>query len=146
VTGNDERRVVVCFDADVLIYAAMPQNPLGRSVRDLLDDTDRFKLCGSTLLLPELLIKPTGAGDTREAEHLTHDLGRLELLPTTEAVGQLAVLLGATYRLDTIDSVHLATAIEGGADVFLTNNRKDFDSSRIAEIDVVNPSELPFLD
>jgi len=37
--------------------------------------------------------------------------------------------------------VHLATAVNVGADRFITNNRRDFPKS-IAEIDVTYPADL----
>lgn len=40
------------------------------------------------------------------------------------------------------DAVHLATAVTVRVDRFLTNNRKDFPTT-IAEIDVVDPDDLP---
>ena len=54
------------FDADVLIYAAVPDHPLGRRVRALFpidpvdaDDRDnRMAGVGSVFLVPELLTKP----------------------------------------------------------------------------------------
>jgi predicted nucleic acid-binding protein len=54
----------------------------------------------------------------------------------------LAVAFGATYRLRAVDAVHLATALQAGADRFLTNNRRDFARTKVAEIDVVHPDEL----
>ena len=52
------------FDADVLIYAAVPEHPLGQRVRALfplepVDETGLTAGVGSVLLLPELLSKPT---------------------------------------------------------------------------------------
>jgi predicted nucleic acid-binding protein len=54
----------------------------------------------------------------------------------------LAVALGADYHLRAAEAVHLATAVNAGADRFLTNNRRDFARS-IAEIDVAYPDDLP---
>ena len=49
------------FDADVLIYAAVPLHPLGRRVLALLRPDDGgadYAGAGSVLLLPEVLGKP----------------------------------------------------------------------------------------
>ena len=62
----------------------------------------------------------------------------LNLDITTASV---AVGLGAKYRLRTIESIHLATAVVAGADRFLTNNRRDFPKS-IEEVDVTYPEDL----
>jgi predicted nucleic acid-binding protein len=146
--------VVDAFDADVLIYAAVPGHPLGRRVLPLLpepaqqgeSDVDAAAMgIGSVLLLPELLSKPVRDGADDELLALAVLLGRLELRPVDEATAELAVPLGAAYRLRAADAVHLATAVLAGAERFVTNNRADFDCS-IAEIDVTFPWDLPDLD
>jgi len=57
------------FDADVLIYAAQAEHPLGQRVRSLLIPTEHPMIqadadspVGSVLLLPELLSKPLRNG------------------------------------------------------------------------------------
>jgi predicted nucleic acid-binding protein len=129
------------FDADVLIYAALPRNPLGARVRELVLRADPASVIGSVLLIPELLIKPARTGNAAELRDLTALLGRLHLHPVTEQAGRLAVELGARYRLKTIDATHLSTAVLAGADRFITNNRRDF-GERIEELDIVHPDEL----
>jgi predicted nucleic acid-binding protein len=42
----------------------------------------------------------------------------------------------------TLDAIHLATAIQAGADAFVTNNIKDFDSE-ILELKILFPTNLP---
>jgi predicted nucleic acid-binding protein len=131
------------FDADVLIYAAVPGHPLGRRVLALLAaDPQAPAGVGSTLLLPEILSQPLREGDEAELLALTAVLGRLELRPLDEATAQLAVALGASYRLSAPDAVHLASAVGAGAERFLTNNRRDFPTT-IAEVAVTYPDELP---
>lgn len=135
------------FDADVLIYAAVPDHPLGARVRALFppgvaDGTTAPVGIGSTLLLPELLAKPTRDGADDEVQALAWLLARLELRPVDTATAALAVVLAASYALRSADAVHLATAVNAGADRFLTNNSCDF-PGQIAEIDVVYPSDLP---
>ena len=135
------------FDADVLIYAAVLDHPLGRRVRALLSARPEGSLdvpagIGSVLLVPELLTEPTRTGAPEEVAALTGVLSRLDLLPLDEAGAGLAVALGAAYRLRTADAVHLATAVGVGAHRFITNNERDFPKS-IAEIDVTYPVDLP---
>jgi predicted nucleic acid-binding protein len=137
---------VDAFDADVLIYACVPDHPLGRRVRALfpVDAPVRGEVAGtgSVLLIPELLTKPLRDGAEAEVEALAELLGRLELRPVDEATARLATALGATYRLRAVDAVHLATAVSTGADRFVTNNSSDFPKV-ISEIDVTYPAELP---
>jgi len=137
---------VDAFDADVLIYAAVPDHPLGRRVRALFP-TDPVTVSGavagigSVLLIPELLTKPLRENRADELDELGALLGRLDLRPTDEATAELAAALGASYGLRAADAGHLATAVSSGAARFLTNNRSDF-AKTINEIDVVYPDEL----
>jgi predicted nucleic acid-binding protein len=135
------------FDADVLIYAAVPDHPLGHRVRALFPaeataDTGAVAGTGSVLLIPELLTKPLRDGATSELEALAAILARLDLRPTDEAIAQLAASLGAIHGLRAADATHLATAVAVGADRFITNNSSDFSKS-IAEIEVTYPRDLP---
>jgi predicted nucleic acid-binding protein len=66
----------------------------------------------------------------------------MDLRAADSAVCELAVAFGARHGLGVVDAVHLATAAHSGADVFLTNNSKDFDPERIFEIDVIFPGDL----
>jgi len=129
------------FDADVLIYAATPGHKLGEPVWNLLE-REPGNVFGSTLLIPELLVKPVRLRDGAEIAALTAVLDRLELSDVTDSVATLAVELGAAYKLKAVDAIHLATAVWVGADQFITNNSKDFQSDQIAEIDVVYPAQL----
>jgi predicted nucleic acid-binding protein len=134
------------FDADVLIYAAVPGHRLGRRVRALfpegaVEDAATPAGVGSTLLLAELLIKPTRDQADEEVIALTSLLARLDLRPVDEATAELAVALGAAYGLKSADAVHLATGVSVGADRFLTDNQRDFPRT-IGEIDITYPDQL----
>ena len=135
---------MTAFDADVLIYAAVRDHPLGTEVRKLVANPSlQGQRVGSVLLLPELLSKPLRQGDDAQVTLLRAYLQRLTLLPADRAVGVLAAQLGAAYGLRAADAVHLATAVHAGAEHFVTNNRKDF--SKVLELRVVYPEELPGL-
>jgi predicted nucleic acid-binding protein len=134
------------FDADVLIYAAVPAHALGRRVLALFSDEPAGGAVtragvGSMLLLPELLTKPTRDQADSDLVALTALLARLDLRPVDEATAELAVALGATYGLRAADAVHLATAVGVGADRFVTNNHRDFPQA-ITEIDITYPDQL----
>lgn len=139
------------FDADVLIYAAAQGHPLGRRVLTLFDDRGPASAgrlaggavgVGSVLLITEVLTKPVRGEQEEELIRLTRLLGRLELRPIDVATASVAVALGASYGLKTVDAVHLATAVNAGADRFITNNRRDFPVT-IGEIDITYPTDLP---
>jgi predicted nucleic acid-binding protein len=134
------------FDADVLIYAAAGNHPLGRRVRMLFESPaagpESLVGVGSVSLIPELLTRPLRSQAAEEMDALAVLLGRLELLTVDAGTARLAAVLGARYGLRVADAVHLATAVNAGADRFITNNRSDF-SMRITEVEVVHPDQLP---
>ena len=136
---------LTAFDADVLIYAATIDHPLGRKVLTLLatDDVENGPVgVGSVLLLAEVLAKPMRADPgSAETAALISVLSRLELHPLDEATARLALALAATYGLRAADAAHLATAVASGAERFLTNNRRDFPKT-ITEIDILYPADL----
>jgi predicted nucleic acid-binding protein len=135
---------VDAFDADVLIYAAVDDHPLGGRVAALFSaaPVDRTPIgLGSYILVPELLGKPLRDGADAEVRVLAGLLSRLDLKPLDGATAQLAAALSASYTLRAADAVHLATAVHAGAQRFITNNSKDFPRS-IVEIDVVYPTNL----
>ncbi len=130
------------FDADALIYAVVPDHPLGRRVRRLFSDVSRQHVgIGSVVLLPEVLARPLRNGTTREVTDLVELLSRLDLRPADPFVAEVATSLAAAHRLRAADAFHLATAIVAGADRFITNNRRDFGPTT-SEIEVVYPDAL----
>lgn len=135
-----ERRVA--FDADVLIYSIVPGHHLGLPVARLLDEAPKGSLLGSLLLVPELLIKPTRLGRQEERQALIDCLGRLTLTAVDPRIAELGATLGASYGLKPLDALHLATAVHVDAEIFLTNNRNDFVSDEILELEIVYPDQL----
>lgn len=136
------------FDADVLIYAAVHEHPLGTRIAALFrsyPDTAETPVVGvgSVLLLTEVLTKPfRDDPDSDEAATFVSLLSRLDLRPLDYATARLSLALAVAYGLRAVDACHLATAVGSGADRFITNNRRDFPKT-ITEIDIVYPDQLP---
>jgi predicted nucleic acid-binding protein len=129
------------FDADVIIYAAVPGHPLGRRVAALFRGGAAAG-AGSLLLLPEVLGKPLRDGTVDEVRILAGLLARLDLRPVDRAIAEVATALSSRYRLRGADAAHLATAVSLAADRFITNNRRDFPPT-ITEIRITYPADLP---
>ena len=130
------------FDADVLIYSAVPGHPLGEHVAELFRRVHgQFAGVGSVLLIPEVLGKPLRDGDVAEVRVLAGLLARLDLRPVDRATAELATALAVKYGLRAADATHLATAVAVGADRFLTNNQRDF-APTITEVTVTYPADL----
>ena len=142
--GRARRPVVDAFDADVLIYAAVPGHPLGEQVAALFRSVvpPQTAGLGSVLLLPEVLSRPLRGGAVDEVRILAALLARLDLRPVDRATAELATALSSRYRLKAADATHLATAVGMGADRFITNNKRDFPPT-ITEIQVTYPADLP---
>lgn len=137
------------FDADALIYAAVPGHSLGQRVLAMFRSAGPGMTAGtgSVLLVPELLGRPlrdkaVRRGSTDEIRILAGLLARLDLRPVDRATAELATALAARYRLRAADATHLATAVSMGAGRFITNNKHDFGAD-IEEIDVTYPDALP---
>lgn len=133
-----------CFDADVLIYAAVPGHPLGQRVTALFRRAGPGALAGagSVLLLPEVLSRPLRDGTPDEVRILVGLLARLDLRPVDRATAELATALAGSYRLRAADATHLATAVGLGADRFITDNQRDFPYT-ISETQITYPADLP---
>jgi predicted nucleic acid-binding protein len=131
------------FDADVLIYAAVPGHRLGQPVAALIGSAGGPVPAGagSVLLLPEVLGKPLRDGAAGEIRILAALLARLDLRPVDLATAELATSLSARYKLKAADATHLATAVAVGADRFITNNQRDFPRA-ITEVDITYPADL----
>ncbi len=81
------------FDADVLIYAAVPAHPLGRRIAALFAAQTQPRSgarvgVGSVLLLPEVLAKPLKDGDADAVRTLSAFLARLDLRPVDRATAE----------------------------------------------------------
>jgi predicted nucleic acid-binding protein len=131
------------FDADALIYAAVPGHPLGRRVAALFQSATAGTTVGigSVLLLPEVLGKPLRDGATGEVRILAGLLARLDLRPVDRATAELATALSSRYGLKAADATHLATAVAMGADRFISNNLRDF-SPTMPVIQITYPADL----
>ena len=57
------------------------------------------------------------------------------------ATAELATVLASKYRLKATDATHLATAVNVGADRFITNNQRDFPAT-ITEVTITYPAQL----
>lgn len=125
----------IALDADVCIFATTPTR-WTTDVRATLAGAD---LVGSVLLPVEVLAKPRRLSADHELAALEGLLAHVRLLPVTAATAALATELAATHHLPAFDSVHLATAIEARADVFFTNNTRDFEGLATDGPTIVSP-------
>jgi predicted nucleic acid-binding protein len=129
------------FDANALIYAAVPQHRLGRRVLALFQGSTArggsVRCC-----CPRFSVSRSAMATRLKVRILAQLLARLDLRPVDRATADIATALASRYGLRTADATHLATAVALGADRFITDNQRDFPIS-ITEVTVTYPSDLP---
>jgi len=125
---EDLRGKTVALDTAPLIFFIERRNPFVDLLRPFFHAVDRgdTRVVTSTVTLLEVLVHPLRHGD----ETLAHQYNDILLsspyiftVPVTPATAQAAAELRAAHNLKTPDAIHLATAINHHAEVFLTNDR-----------------------
>lgn len=87
----------------------------------------RLTAAASTLLLAEVLVPAYRAGKpaaARQARAALERIPNFELLEVTAAVSDLAARLRAEHNLRTPDALHVATALNEGAQWIVTNDHR----------------------
>jgi predicted nucleic acid-binding protein len=118
----------VYFDTMIFIYLIEGsdefKNQLTEITNILLDgDTE---IVTSELTLCETLVVPFRNNDIKMIDKYRQFIeksGAFELCPTTLDTYIRASLYRAQFGLKTSDSIHVATAVEAGCDVFITNDK-----------------------
>ena len=80
----------------------------------------------SELVLLELLVKPMSLEQEELADQyeiLLEHFPHLKICPIQRAVIRRAAQLRGRYRMKTPDAIHLASALENGATLFIGNDR-----------------------
>ena len=89
-------------------------------------ETGGMNAITSVLTLVELLTGPKKLGQDQLAatyERLLSVFPNLSLLPVDHTIARLAADLRTEYGLRTPDALHIATAMQSGAQAFITNDR-----------------------
>jgi predicted nucleic acid-binding protein len=113
-------------------------------IRTIFGEIERGPARGvtSTLTFLEVLVGPYRAGNQAQRVAIS---GLLASFPGVKwvaldlAVADRAASLRGRYRLRTPDAIQLATALEAGADAFLTNDQQ---LSRVTEMPVLLIDEI----
>jgi len=124
---DDLHGVMIALDSVIFIYALEGNPEFGELARKVLEMIEQGQCQGvaSDLVLAELMVKPLRDGYPDIAEEYAQDLPHfpnLRFCPITQAVVIAAARLRGNSNLGLIDALHLATAVEAGCRVFLTND------------------------
>lgn len=119
---------LLALDTSIFIYHFEAQStylPLTRALLSAIA-TGSHEAIISELVVLELLVKPMTLEREDLADHyeifLEH-FPHLKTCPIQRAVLRRAAQLRGRYRIKTPDAVHLATAIENSATLFICNDR-----------------------
>jgi len=118
---------LVALDTSVWIYHFEGSSPYGRAADSVLEAVNQGQVAAvaSELVLLELLVAPLkkGAQDVADEIELTLlHFPHLQLAPVTRGVLARAAEIRARYGLRTPDAIMVATAIESGATLAVTND------------------------
>ena len=137
------------LDSAIFIYYAEAHEVFGPPSREIfkLAESGQPRLCASTLVLTEVLTgyrRSVDWGSEDTFWNLLWNLLRavepiLVLEPLTMEIADRAASLRASYNLRTPDAIHLATSLDVGAEVYITNDRK---LKAVKEVPVLMLSEL----
>ena len=135
---------VVGLDTAPLIYFIEQNTRYLELVRAFFQamSRDEFQVVTSTLTLTEVLVHPLRAGNVeiaRQYRDIPFDQENLITLPVSPAIAEVAAQLRAAQNLRTPDAMRIATAIQGGATFFLTNDAR---LSSISDLEILVLDEL----
>ena len=119
----------VYVDTNILIYlfeGFEEYLPLLQELAECVDSKEITLLTGE-ITLAEILVMPFNKDDTGAINLYTkalNDRKFIELVPTTQKVYIKTAFLRATLSgMKTPDSIHVASAMEGKADVFISKDQ-----------------------
>jgi predicted nucleic acid-binding protein len=115
----------VYVEASPVIYLVQQVLPWWTAIRTRLT-APGVVVVSSELTRMECLVKPLRVNDTLlVSDFETFFNARVaELTPFSAAVFRKAAEIRARYNFKTPDALHLAAAVEGACDVFLTNDAR----------------------
>jgi predicted nucleic acid-binding protein len=132
------------LDANLFIYLFETGGPEAVAVRALLNTADA---AGTTLLvaslaLAEAAVYPATIGDAVMADRYAdaiRSINRLHVVPLTADIAIDAGILRGLHGLSLPDAIHLASARQAGASVFITNDQR---LRGLPKLDVIQLADL----
>ncbi len=132
MTLTDELQQInsIFIDTAPIIYYIEAHPQLGSLSKEMVNAFQQGNLAAftSVITLAEVLPKPIEAGNEklamRFAEFLKHGKN-LSLIEISESIAEKAGRLRGQYSsLRTIDAIQISVAIDVGAEIFITNDKK----------------------
>lgn len=134
----------VGLDTAVLIYYVEPESPFSSAARQVLTAirSGNVVAVASTILLSELTVLPYRQHHYHlAARYETTVVGfpNLDIVPVERETARFAARIRAEYGFRLPDAIHLATAVQHGADTFITN---DHHLQRFSDLSVMLLSDF----
>jgi predicted nucleic acid-binding protein len=118
----------VYWDTMLFVYWMEGHPAYARRIEEIRKSMDRRQdsLCTSVFALGELLVKPYKLKKTDwvGAIHDYLQSSEVEVLPFDVETAEIFARIRADYNVSPADAIHLASAAQVRADLFLTNDRR----------------------
>lgn len=132
------RQGKIYLDTNLYIYFFENNLQYADEIENLLNLTTEKKitLIASTLLLSEILVSPYKTKNKQLLQiyqNLDQTITNLNLIPLNKKIADQTAFIRAKYDIRTPDAIHLATAIDQQANLFVTADQQ---LSKVKEINV----------
>lgn len=122
-----EKHKIIGLDTAPFIYFVEDVAPYADLVEPIfrLLESGRPIAVTSTITLAEVLTKPLSDKNLQlvdEIKFILRSFSALSMIPVDEAIAEAAALIRARYTLRLPDALQVASAIQGGATLFITND------------------------
>ena len=118
---------MIAYDTNILIYALEGTSEWARAAQAVVQEGERGGAALSVLVWQELMtgVVLKGNGLDADVAAALSSLGATRFVPVTQAICERAVALTKHYGklVYGYDAIHLATALEHKANVFMTNDK-----------------------
>jgi len=134
----------IYLDAAPLVYYVEENPTYVKRMDAIIEQIEKLPIqaFSSVLLVPEVLMLPTRLGKTelvKDYKAILFNSQQFQLISVSLQTAVRATDLRAKYNLRTPDAIHMATALELGCELFLTN---DNGLKRVSEIQVLILDEV----
>ena len=122
--GDLPQGATVVVDSAPLIYVLAEHPQFSTQFVGLFEaaEAGELQIAISTITLAEVLTGPYKAGQTMLAKRYERALLHYNVIPVSAAIAVLAAQLRSRYRLKLPDAMQLATALDVGANAFVTHD------------------------
>ena len=111
--------ILTYVDACLLIAAFQNKSERDQTASGILNDKRRVFLASDALWM-EVMPAPRRNKRQREIDFYERFFARARHLPMSDAIMRRARGLSSIYHLDAMDAIHIAHAIDAGADEFVS--------------------------